>query len=170
METLKEMTRPLLRILLSPITVALIGVLIFVPLILAIVDSAGHLWVSRDLHEPMEVVEGMGVILIGWGVALEERHALREIFALTAHEEEAWQVTVDHICHSAGIGLLVFGLFAEMCVEIVRLPNHIINTDKVDHTVIWASLFFLVLSALILLQHVIALFGKSFQDSRSFVH
>src|SRR5208337_985557 len=41
-----------------------------------------------------EVISGLGVILIGWGVALEERHKLREIFGLIG-EREAREEAID---------------------------------------------------------------------------
>jgi len=166
MDPVFTMTRLLLRLLLAPVTIAAIGAVICVPLLLAISHTARQLWLGHNLREPMDIVDGMGVILIGWGVALEEREALREIFKLTATEEEGWQAAIDHICHASGIGVLVFGLFSEMCVEMVRLPNHIINTEGIDDVVLWGSLFFLGLSVLVLLQHIAALIRKLFQDRR----
>jgi len=37
---------------------------------------------ARPHHEAEEIISGVGVILIAWGVALEERHKLREVFGL----------------------------------------------------------------------------------------
>jgi hypothetical protein len=150
--------RSVLRLLLSPVTISVIGVLIFLPLVLATYDVGHELWTAHDSHEAMDIVEGMGVILIGWGVALEERGSLREIFALGT-KDEAWQASVDHICHASGIGLLVFGLFAEMCIELIRLPHRITHTHSVTDIFVGASALFLALSVIVLFRHIVAMVG-----------
>ncbi len=99
----------------------------------------------------------MGVTLIGWGVALEERSALRGIFGIAGGVDEAYQAHIDHECHAVGVGLLLFGLFSEICVEMVKLPNHIVNTKGIDEIVIGISALFLLLGALTQAWHAIVL-------------
>jgi hypothetical protein len=151
------MVRFLVRMLLSPLAISIFDLVILFPLVIAILEVAIGIRTGGDFHEPMDILEGMGVILIGWGVALEERHSLRQIIGLTAEVDENRQAVIDHSCHSAGLGLLIFGLFAEMCVEAVRLPNHIINTHKIEHFVLFASLAFLVISVYVMFHHVYSL-------------
>lgn len=151
------MIRWLMRVLLSAVAIGLIDILIFIPLVLAIIDLSRDLWLGHELRELLEIVEGMGVILIGWGVALEERGELREIFGLAGAPDEAWQAHVDHSCKSIGIGLLVFGLFAEMCTQVIRLPNRIINTEGFNEALVGVGLVFLAICAFILVRHVVAL-------------
>jgi hypothetical protein len=89
-------------------------------------------------HELSEALTGVGVVLIGWGVALEERHALRHIFRMP-NLEAPEETRIDDLCHYYGVGLLLMGLFSEMLVEFVKLPNEIVNTDGIEHFVLGAS-------------------------------
>jgi multisubunit Na+/H+ antiporter MnhG subunit len=149
-----------MRVLLSPAAIAVIDLLILIPLALSIVDVMQDLWTRPDIHEPMDIVEGMGVILIGWGVALEERAAMRGIFGLMDVPDPARQNHIDHVCHHTGIGLLVFGLFAEICVEAIRLPDRIIDTKGINHAILAVSVVFLAISAFIMVRHIAVLFGQ----------
>jgi hypothetical protein len=162
-----KMVRLLVRIFVSPLAIAVIDLLILIPLILAIVDVSQDLLRGANIHEPMDIVEGMGVILIGWGVALEERALLREIFALKQEKDEAWQVAIDHLCHSAGVGLLVFGLFAEMGIEVIRLPDRIINTQGANEAIAAVSVAFLAIGAYVQGRHMLSLFGATIQGTRA---
>lgn len=156
-----------MRILLFPATIALIDILILIPLLLAVFDVCHELWALQGIHEPMDIVEGMGVILIGWGVALEERAELREIFHLSEGNDGAWQEDADRLCHRTGIGLLVFGLFAEICIEVIRLPNRIINTQAINEVLVGISITFIAISGYILIRHVLALLPLSIRRYRS---
>ncbi len=115
---------------------------------------------QRTGMEPLktaeEVISGLGVILIGWGVALEERHKLREIFGLTG-EREAREEAIDEACHRFGLGLLLFGLFAEIMVEAVRIPDDIINTSGIEKSVLAAAVALLGIGALLLLRQILVL-------------
>ena len=69
--------------LLSRPAIALIEVIVVVPQILTVLQVWQMLWRGPDLHEPMDIVAGIGVIMIGLGVVLEERKTFRKIFGLT---------------------------------------------------------------------------------------
>ncbi len=158
------MIRLLIRVFISPLAIIALHLLILVPLVLAIVDVVPSLKPGADLHEQITIVEGMGVILIGWGVALEERGALREIFKLGGRPDEARQVAIDHACHAAGIGLLIFGLFSEIGIEMIQMPRHIVDTSGFDEFVLGLSVVFLAICIWIVVRHlfvlVTALAGK----------
>jgi hypothetical protein len=164
------MVRYLVRVFISPPAIAIFNLLILFPLVLAIWEVAHSKWDGHELHEALDIVEGMGVILIGWGVALEERQALRHIFHLLGGNDENWQAIVDHMCHSAGLGLLIFGLFAEMCVEAIRLPNTIINTKGIDPLVLAGSLAFLLICIYVIAHNVISLVRVMFVDKHFVSH
>jgi hypothetical protein len=137
-----------------PISIVLMDLIILVPLLLSIVTVVQDLMHGR-LDEPMEILEGVGVVLIGWGVAIEERPSLREIFHLEGGSNEQLEKGIDELCHASGIGLLIFGLFAEIAVTAVRLPQHIVPTEGFDPVVLVISLGFIGLGAYVLLQHIV---------------
>jgi uncharacterized membrane protein YcjF (UPF0283 family) len=122
------MFRPLARLLLSRIAIAVVDLLICVPMVAGILEVSKDLWVKPDLDDLTEIVLGLGVIMIGWGVVLEERYALREMFGLVGGPDEAWQAALDHNCHQAGVVQLVLGLFSEICIQSIRVPISLVHT------------------------------------------
>lgn len=89
-------------------------------------------------HALAESLTGVGVLMIGWGVALEERQALRHIFRMP-DLDAADQTAIDHLCHYYGVGLLLMGLFSEILIEFVKLPNEIVNTAGLNEFVLGVS-------------------------------
>jgi hypothetical protein len=146
-----------MRIFTSAACFGLIGVLILIPLSLGIYASCRDLLAGKDVEHIAEILEGLGVILIGWGVAIEERHTLREMAHLVGLPNERRQIAIDRVCHSSGIGLLILGLFAEICVEAVRLPNDVMPTAGIDPLICWLSIGFLIGGALVLIHHLVVL-------------
>ena len=131
-----------------------VGLLIMIPLALGIFAASRDLLAGKDVEHIAEILEGLGVILIGWGVAIEERSTLREMAHLVGSADEGRQVAIDRACHSSGIGLLILGLFAEICVEAVRLPNDVMPTEGIDPLICWLSIVFLIAGALTLVHHL----------------
>jgi hypothetical protein len=150
------MVRFAMRIFMLPVSIAIMELIIFVPIVLSVITVLDDLMHGK-LDEPMEILEGVGVVLIGWGVAIEERPSLREIFHLEDGPNEALEKGIDVLCHSSGIGMLIFGLFAEIAVTAVRLPNHVVPTEGFDHVVLCVSVFFVVLGTYVLVQHIVRL-------------
>jgi hypothetical protein len=163
------MVRFCVRVFISPLVLAAINLLLLIPLVLAIVDVSINLGRGQAADQALiDVVEGMGVLLIGWGVAIEERRSLREIFRLTGASDEARQGRLDEICHAAGLGLLIFGLFAEMCIEGIRIPNHILNTEGINEVVLGISLLFMAICVWILGRSVVGIVAAGFFASEPF--
>jgi hypothetical protein len=150
------MVRFVMRVFLHPMCIALLDLIILVPVLLSIVSVLTTLR-HGHLEEPMDILEGVGVILIGWGVAIEERPSLRVMFGLAGVGDASFEAGVDLLCHSSGIGLLIFGLFSEIAVAAVRLPNHIVPTEGFDDVVLCVSTLFVGLSAYVLAQHIVRL-------------
>ena len=152
------MMRSLMRVLLSQYAIGLISLLICIPMVITLTEVPKSLWLKPDIHEEMEIVTGIGIIMIGWGVLLEERKTLREIFGLLGTPDEAWQELIDHKCHNYGVGQLSIGLIAEICIELIKIPNTIIYTGEVDDYLVAAGLFFVGVGALLLARHVLVMF------------
>lgn len=79
---------------------------------------------SEAVKEAMgEILEGLGTILVALGVALEERETLMKFLGLYPKGLTPLQARLDHHCHGYGLVLLLLGLFVEVLVYIVRMPN-----------------------------------------------
>jgi hypothetical protein len=137
-------------VLSSRFTIGIICLLIVLPMVLANIEVSTRLFTKPDIREEMDICTGIGVIMIGLGVALEERKTLREVFGVLGGADEAWETSIDHLCHNYGAGQLVIGLFAEICIEAIKIPNTILYTGEVDDYLVAASLFFISLGAILL--------------------
>ncbi len=152
------MFRVLMIVLTSRYTIGLLSLVICVPMLITLTEVSKALWSKPDLKEEMEIVTGIGIIMIGWGVLLEERKTVREIFGLLEAPDEAWQELIDHKCHNYGVGQLSIGLMAEICIELIKIPNTIIYTGEVDDYLVAAGLVFVGVGALLLMRHVFVMF------------
>ena len=165
------MRRLLGRLLLNRWTILAVNLFCLLPIALSVMDLtvtlSSQLGVATPdwmmMHESMEILGGMGIILIGWGVALEERHTLRHVFHVDHEGDPGQQAVIDDSCHLYGLGELILGLFAEVAMECVRVPNRIINTTGIEVPVLILSALLITLGGLLLLAHSIRLMCHSFR-------
>ncbi|MGU3558992.1 hypothetical protein [Methylobacterium radiotolerans] len=141
----------LAKLLLNRWSIVVFNALIALPLTLALVEVASLLWgtgfrTHATIHEAGHLIEGMGVILIGWGVVLEERHGVSHLLGGLPSEDPEHEAAIDALCHHGGLALLVLGLVAEILVQCVEVPDHIINTDRIERVVLTGGAVFLAFS------------------------
>lgn len=126
-------------ILLSPAMIVAINSIILFILADAIWSTLGLLRQGDGYELVSSIIEGLGVITIGWGVALEERNDLQELTHLDDLNDDENDTFIDRLCHHHGVIMLVFGLFAEIADECVKLPNTILNTEHIENIVLGIS-------------------------------
>ena len=114
----------------------------------------------HEIHQlVIDTLEGLAVILIGYGVALEEREVLRDMSGLRLEPaQEAFEHQIDHLCHRAGLLLLLLGLFSEIALKLVEIPNAVINTASIETPVLTLSMLLQVLAIFVMLRHIWTLF------------
>ncbi|MYL82283.1 hypothetical protein GTA51_03910 [Desulfovibrio aerotolerans] len=103
-----------------------------------IYDTASH---GLELEN---ISEYLGVILIGYGVAVEERQTFMSIFKLYPEFQSPFQTTVDHLCHEYGLCYLLLGLFMEACVACIKIPDAIIDTQNIEDVIFSISALLLL--------------------------
>ncbi|MBF0480477.1 MAG: hypothetical protein HQK81_00680 [Desulfovibrionaceae bacterium] len=140
------------------IFVSVLSLLITLPMIF---NAVGNVLELEDTYEYL------GVILIGYGVAVEERQSFMRIFRLYPAFETRLQQQVDHICHEYGLCFLLLGLFMEMCVACIKIPNTIVNTERIEDIVFAASAFFLTWNTILMLRHCWFMLRANTDDQRS---
>lgn len=99
-------------------------------------------------HGMEETLEGLGTILVALGVALEERETLMKFLGVYPQGLTALQERVDHHCHGYGLLLLLAGLFVEVSVYLIRMPD--LETVDFDPALLLAGVAFCALGALLL--------------------
>ncbi|WP_457103915.1 hypothetical protein [Methylobacterium sp. P5_C11] len=147
----------LASLLLNRWSIIVFNTVIALPLILALVEITSLLWgaglqTHPTIHEAGHLVEGMGVILIGWGVVLEERHGVSHLLGGLPTEDPDYEAAIDALCHRGGLALLVLGLVAEILVQCVEVPDHVINTDRIERVVLSGGAIFLALGLTMLVR------------------
>ena len=162
----------LARILLSRWSIVAFNVLTAMPLTLSLFEIGSLLWGTglgrhESIAEAGHIAEGMGVVLIGWGVVLEERPGVSHLLGGLPSEDADYETALDAVCHQSGLGFLVLGLLAEILIQCVEVPDHIINTDGIERVVMTGSAGILLLGLALLLRHTISL--VFFKTSRAVV-
>lgn len=130
-----------------------------------LVLSGVALWVMAPmLFDPVnnavqleDISEYFGVILIGYGVAVEERASFMEIFRLYPRFRSPLNDHIDHVCHHFGLCYLLLGLLMEICTACIKLPNTIVDTHGVEDR--WFTLAALILlwNSWLMLKHCVKL-------------
>ena len=125
------------------IVLSAISLWVMIPMIY---DAASH---SLELEN---ISEYLGVIFIGYGVAIEERQTFMSIFKLYPEFQSTFQTQIDHICHEYGLCYLLLGLFMEICVACIKIPDAIINTENLEDVIFSISAVFLLGCAFLMIQ------------------
>ena len=147
------MFRMIARTMVSRIATALIDLVVIALTSLALVELLRD--IARPSHtEAKDIILDISVIMIGWGVALEERGAVREVFKLQGGNDDAWQHQIDEKCHGVGVMLLLFGLFSEIFVQMAALPKTVISTEPIADGLLAIGAAFLAGGLIILVRHV----------------
>ncbi|TAJ90321.1 MAG: hypothetical protein EPO41_17965 [Reyranella sp.] len=146
-----------LRFVISPVFIAAVNVMILFPTVLSIIDIVRSVNRHADTHEPVTIASTIALIMIGWGVALEERGVIRKRFGVSGVPDEQRQVHIDEMCHEYGVAQLVLGLFAEIAVAMISLPDRIVNTTGYEHTLLTVSVVLIAIGAIIQSRHVFVL-------------
>ncbi len=117
------------RILTHPLSITILN---FAILLLAY-SALKETWFAEEsdvhhIHEAVELWEGFGTILLGFGVALEERGSLLKIFGCTPDQNPR----MEHLCHNYGVLFVVLGVLIEVLAWLIKIPNSVLNTEGVE--------------------------------------
>jgi hypothetical protein len=102
----------------------------------------------------LEITEGLAVVLIGYGVALEERESFREMAGLLEKGDAAFEQPLDKLAHHTGVWLVVLGLFSEVAIKLVEIPNTIVDTSLVERPLLMIAVAFQAATIGVMLLHI----------------
>ncbi|NLI82693.1 MAG: hypothetical protein GX443_13540 [Deltaproteobacteria bacterium] len=131
--------------------IAVITTLIISDMLNMISDTVDN---TQDLEN---MSDGLGTIFIGYGVVIEERGTLMDFFGLYPEHFNQRQDAVDHLCHWYGLMYLILGLFMEIGVQIIKIPNRLINTMGMEGPIFGVNIVFMLLALLLLVRHSLVL-------------
>ncbi|MCX5797320.1 MAG: hypothetical protein NTY77_17650 [Elusimicrobia bacterium] len=139
----KRLTQILGVVLTSRPSIVLFNLIIVVISTLTIYHAARLLATpANDYNEIELMLDGIGTILIAYGVAIEERASLLKFFKLCPLHEHVEERFENQTCHFYGLLLLILGLLMETTVQAVKLPNRILNTEGLEGVIFGIGVFF----------------------------
>jgi hypothetical protein len=107
----------------------------------------------NDFAVVEEVLDGVGIIFVAYGVAVEERETIMKFFRLYPEYHSGREAAIDYVCHLYGLWYIIIGLFMEVTVEVVKLPNAILNTGGIEKAVFGVGFLSCSMAAYLLLRH-----------------
>ena len=81
----------------------------------------------HHIHTAIELWEGYGTIVLGFGIVLEERKALKKIFRITPESD-----AIDQTAHDYGVIFVMLGLIIEILAWLVKMPNEVLDTENIE--------------------------------------
>jgi uncharacterized membrane protein len=90
---------------------------------------------SQEVEDMQKIMDGVGAFVVSYGIVLEERESIMQIFGYYPKNKYRKEILTDQICFDAGIILLVLGLLIEVIAQFVQIPNTIINTDGRENVI-----------------------------------
>ena len=107
---------------------------------------------GNDFNQIEDLLDGISVIFVAYGVALEERDSLMSFFGLYPRYLSDIEEATDHLSHFYGLCILLLGLFTEVVVEVVKIPNTFFNTEGAEGLLFIIGFVFLCLGSILLLR------------------
>jgi hypothetical protein len=145
------------RVLVSRASTIIIDLVVITLMVLALQELIWD-FATRPAHaEARSIIAGVSVVMIGWGVALEERAEVRSLFGLKGAVDEEWQNRIDRCCNGVGVMLLLAGLFAEIFEELVVLPRNVLSMRAVHPWLLGLGALCVAGGLVILVRHVVTL-------------
>jgi len=139
--------RPLLRLLASRWMLLAINLAVTLIAVVSLWDMFPLLGNSLDdLHVLEDISDAVGTILIAYGVAAEERETLMKFMGFYPEGRSPLQDDLDHASHYFGLIFLVIGLFMEMGVQLIKIPDEIVNTQGLEDAIFALNSLFILLT------------------------
>lgn len=118
---------------------------------------------ENNVHRLEEILDATATMLVAYGVVLEERESLMRILGVT---RDYLDDCVDHLCHDLGVLLLVIGLLVEVTVQLIKIPNSIVNTDGIEWLIFLSGAIFTTIASYVMICNCIKMIrpAASFQQ------
>ena len=128
------MSKKIVIVLFSRIGIIAMSLVLALLMLQGVWDVFDSINIIDQQHAMEEIIAGLAAILVSFGVALEERETLLKFVGLYPDGLTPQQGRMDHHCHGHGLSLLLLGLFSEVAVYLIRMPD--INTVDFDMVLI----------------------------------
>jgi hypothetical protein len=126
------------RVVVTRVPTIIIDLVMMILMAFALHELIQDIW-RPGHHRATDVIADAAILMIGWGVALEERASVREIFHMQGGKDEALEQRVDHASHGIGLMVLLFGLFAEMFEQLSEFHITALNLTALREVLLAAG-------------------------------
>ena len=128
------MSKKIVIVLFSRIGIIAMSLVLALLMLQGVWDVFDSINIIDQQHAMEEIIAGLAAILVAFGVALVELESPLKCVGLYTYGLTPQQVLMDHHCHGHGLSLLLLGLFSEVAVYLIRMPD--INTLDFDMVLI----------------------------------
>jgi hypothetical protein len=135
----------LAHFMLHPYTISVLNLMILVLTYSSLKLTWFELDPSDHFHEAVELWEGFGTILLGFGVILEERGTLREIFGFHSDHHNK----IEALCHDYGVFFVILGVLIETFAWLIKIPNVVLDTYEVEYALLNFAAIMAVIAAIL---------------------
>jgi hypothetical protein len=148
-------------ILLHPIALSILNIMIMVLVYTGLKHTWFHLDYTDHFHEVVEMWEGFGTILLGFGVILEERSTLRTILKIPFSADHP----VELVCHDHGVFFVIVGVVIETFAWLIKIPNLILDIEIIEFILLNAAAVVGFLALLLQIQFLWRIHHAHFKKS-----
>lgn len=161
MHTVSETRQPgaigmSVRLLLTPLMIIGYNGVIFAMSTLAAYGVISLLLTPQnEFAQIMEILDGVSVIYIGYGVLMEERESIFSTLRVYPRHETPREHKINSICHGYGVGYLVLGLLMEILTYGLRMPTWLLDSRGRETPVLYLGVAMVLIVVLMLMLHVV---------------
>jgi hypothetical protein len=150
------MKQRLANIFIHPFALSLLNFFLLILVYSSLKLTWFHLDPTDHFHEAVELWEGYGTILLGFGVILEERATLKNILKIKIDHDDP----VEELCHDYGMFFVIFGVLIEVFAWLVKIPNEVLDTYQVEFVLLNISAVLALIGAIFQLRFGILLHAR----------
>jgi hypothetical protein len=107
---------------------------------------------AHNADEVGEIIDTVAVVFVAWGVALEERGTMMDAFGAYSGGCPEAEALADRECHVYGMAALLLGLFMEVAVEVVKVPDAVVNTVGLEPLLFGVGIALMIVAAILLVR------------------
>lgn len=118
---------------------------------------AGVFSPADDVDEMLREVEGISTLFLAIGLILKERYQLEKIFFRKASLDSSW---LNNLCLTVGLSLILNGTAMRVTVQLVKIPDHVLNTQGMEQLLFCIGLLFCSIASLLLVYLIVRIFQR----------
>lgn len=120
-------------------------------------------YLAIHLHDLENAMNAAAILLVSYGVVFEESEPIMKLFYLYPKYQNEFNKELDRLSHDSGLVCLIFGLFIQIPVQLIKVSDAVVNTTDIEIYLIYISSFFLIITCIALIIYTLKLSALIFR-------